>query len=390
MGDSFDLGKAGTLDTGAEIALPDAQQAGGPPSPYGDPSSPLLVPDPPAPLDADQAIASVRLSRETITKLDVMSAGFIVAIIQLGPRDRQLRARVGDIDVMGAKDLEAVSGAVGRILESPVGSLSRGGAATSREVGETLLNLRRQLDDLNPGHQGDLFGARRILGLFPVGDRLHSYFAKYQTAQTHLNDIISSLLSEERALADDNAVLERAKADLGPTVGRLRQYLYMAHRIEANLADRVSRTEATDAGRATALRVSLLLPVEKREIDLATGLAVAVQAYASIDAIRRNSSEMIKGLDRIVAATTSALQGAIEAAQNVAEYRLVLDQIVALTGMPTDTGLTTGVMDIPKLQAAFDAVYTAIDELDAWRTGSADSMTKTASAIELLRAQPVA
>jgi uncharacterized protein YaaN involved in tellurite resistance len=403
MGGSFDLGRAGTLEKPAELALPAAPvarsagpqpagtagQAARPPSPPADPSTlPLSVPEPPQPLDPEQAIASVKLARETITRLDVMSAEFIVAVVKLDRKDPGLRARVTDLETMGTEDIEAVARTVSRLLAGPVGPLAQGGPAAAQELADNLLALRRLMDDLNPGHQGDLFGSRRLLGVIPLGDRLHSYFARYQAEQTRINDILSAMLADDRALAADNADLERVKADLGATVGRLRQYLYVAQKIEADLTDRATRTEATDAARAKALREGFLAPVGSRAGRLSASLVVAVQGYASIDAIRRNSSELIRGLDRIVGAMTDALRGAIDAAQNVAEYKLVLDQIVALTGVPSPAGRAAGVMDIPKLQAAFDAVYAAMDDLEAWRTRSAESMTRTAAAIESRR-QPV-
>jgi uncharacterized protein YaaN involved in tellurite resistance len=401
MSGSFDLGRAGTLEKPAELTLPAApvtRPVGQPAAraasrgpaaastPPVDPSTlPLAVPDPPEPLDAEQAVASVKLPRETITRLDVMAAEFIVAVVKLDSKDPALRTRVTDLETMGTQDIEAAAHAVSRLLDGPVGSLAEGGPAAVRELADNLLALRRQMDDLNPGLQGDLFGSRRLLGVIPVGDRLRSYFAHYQAAQGRFNDILSALMAQDRAMAADNADLERVKADLGATVGHLRQYLYVAQKIDTNLTDRAARTEAADPARAKALREDLLAPVQRRGGQLNASLVVAVQGYASIDVIKRNSSELIRGLDRVVAATTTALRGAIDAAQNVAELKLALDQVVALTGVPSPSGRTPGVMDIPKLQTAFDEVYAALDEVEAFRGRSAESMTRTAAAIESRR-----
>jgi uncharacterized protein YaaN involved in tellurite resistance len=400
MSGSFDLSRAGTLEKPAELTLPAApvtRPVGQPARaadrgtaarsiPPVDPTTlPLAVPDPPEPLDAEQAVASVKLAREIIARLDVMAAEFIVAVVKLDSKDPGLRTRVADLETMGTDDIEAAARTVARLLDGPIGSLAEGGPAAVRELADNLLALRRQMDDLNPGLQGDLFGSRRLLGVIPLGDRLHSYFARYQSAQGRFNDILSALMAQDRALAADNPDLERAKADLGATVGHLRQYLYVARKIDADLTDRAARTEAADPARAKVLREDLLAPVQRRGGQLSTSLAVAVQGYASIDVIKRNSSELIRGLDRIVAATTTALRGAIDAAQNVAEFKLVLDQVVALTGVPSPAGRTAGVMDIPKLQVAFDEVYAAIDEVEAFRARSAESMTSTAAAIESRR-----
>jgi hypothetical protein len=393
MGGSFDLGRAGTLEKPVELALPAARPASRPapragepaPAPRpapADPSGPLVAPEPPERLDVAEAIAAVKLARETITRLDVMSAEFIVAVIKLDSRDAALQARVDDIKSMGSDDLDTLRKTIERIEGGPEWPLGKGGPAARSELGDALLQLRRQMDELNPGQQGDLFGSRRLLGVIPVGDRLHSYFGRYTAAQIHLNDLISSMMADDRALAADNAELERLRGDLEALIGRLRQYLYVAQKIEANLSERADRTEATDAARARALRLDLLTPIRLRAVVLNAGLSAAIAAYAAIDPIRRNTSELIRGLGMVVETTTTALRGAVETAQNVAEYKLTLDHIVALAGVPPTGRHAGGGMDIARLQTAFDAVYAALDQLEAWRPKSAEAMKRTGAAIE--------
>jgi len=43
-----------------------------------------------------------------------------------------------------------------------ISTIAGGGLATPASVGTSLLELRRQVDALNPAKQGDLFGTRKL------------------------------------------------------------------------------------------------------------------------------------------------------------------------------------------------------------------------------------
>jgi uncharacterized protein YaaN involved in tellurite resistance len=51
---------------------------------------------------------------------------------------------------------------------------------------KAISDLRAQLDELNPGKDGDLLGQTKLLGFIPFGNKLQSYFRKYQTAGSQL------------------------------------------------------------------------------------------------------------------------------------------------------------------------------------------------------------
>ncbi|WP_204289760.1 toxic anion resistance protein, partial [Serratia marcescens] len=77
-----------------------------------------------------------------------------------------------------------------RMLERPVGSLKNGVFDQGAQIGQSLIDLRRQVEALDPSRQGDLFSVRKILGVIPLGNKLADYFDRYQSAQGHLNAII--------------------------------------------------------------------------------------------------------------------------------------------------------------------------------------------------------
>jgi uncharacterized protein YaaN involved in tellurite resistance len=140
--------------------------------------------------------------------------------------------------------------------------------------------------------------------------------------------------------------------------------------------------------------------------DLTAQLAVSVQGYLSLDVIRRNNLELIRGVDRATTTTVSALRTAVIVAQALGDQKLVLDQITALNATTSNLIESTSVMlhqqstaineqagsatiDVEKLQAAFDNIYATMDEIDAFKLKALDSMTKTVDALttQINRAQ---
>ena len=282
------------------------------------------------------------------------------------------------------------------------GSLSKTSA-----VGTSLLALRRQIDSLDPSRQGDLFGQRRFLGILPFGDRLRAYFAKYQSSQSHINSIVDGLGRGQTELTRDNEDLEREKANLWQTMQRLREFIYLAQKLDASLTSRIEKIEATDPERARILKEDMLFYVRQKVQDLTAQLAVGVQGYLSIDVIRRNNRELIRGVDRATTTTVSALRTAVIVAQALGDQKLVLDQITALNETTSSLIEGTSVMlrqqsaaineqaseatvDLEKLQAAFDNIYATMDEIDAYKLKAIDTMSKTVETLQVQigKAQP--
>jgi len=104
---------------------------------------------------------------------------------------------------------------------------------------------------------------------------------------------------------------------------RLRQYIYLAQKLEKSLTERIAMIEATDPDRARILKEDMLFYVRQKVQDLTAQLAVSVQGYLSIDVIRRNNLELIRGVDRATTTTISALRTAVIVAQALGDQKLV-------------------------------------------------------------------
>lgn len=358
----------------------------------------LMPPAAVALVPTEQAAAAVKLDPATVARLDVMATSYIDQIAKLDPHDPAFTARVTDIEKLGNEDIKASASVSSRLLDKPIAAMKQGGLSEASAVSNSLQQLRRQVEDLDPAHQGDLLSPHKLLGILPFGDRLRNYFGKYQSSQSHINAIIAALYHGQEELQKDNADIEGAKANLWAVMDRLRQYIYLGQKLDAALTARIAQIEATDPDRAKVLKEDMLFSVRQKVQDLLTQLAVSVQGYLALDVIRRNNLELIKGVDRATTTTVSALRTAVIVAQALADQKLVLDQITALNTTTSNLIEGTSVLlrqqsgaineqaasstvDLAKLQAAFDNIYATMDEIDAFKLKALDNMAKTVDAL---------
>ena len=116
-------------------------------------------------------------------------------------------------------------------------------------VGRALIDLRQQIDDLNPKNFGDLLKPKKLFGLIPAGDRLRDYFDTYRSADSHLKGIIQSLLDGQDELLRDNAAIEEEKRNTWALLKKLEQYIYMGKELDRALEARLADIEAQDAAK---------------------------------------------------------------------------------------------------------------------------------------------
>ena len=123
-----------------------------------------------------------------------------------------------DIGKLGDDDVRSAASVSNRLLDKPLAAMKNGGLTQTSGVSRSLVDLRHQIEDLDPRTQGDLFSPRKLLGRPPSarGDRLLDYFDKYRSSQQHINAIITALYQGQDELRRDNASSSRRR----PTSGR--------------------------------------------------------------------------------------------------------------------------------------------------------------------------
>lgn len=353
--------------------------------------------EPPAAVAAvpvESASGRVRLKAEDVNALDAQVRQFIDDITAHDSQDPKFKEAVERIHSMGVKDIEASASVSNRMLDRPVKSLENGLFDKGAEIGKGLIDLRRQIEALDPSRQGDLFSARKLLGIIPMGNKLVDYFDKYQSSQAHLNAIVESLKRGKDELLRDNAAIEMEKANLWGLMERLEKYIHIGKKLDGELASRAVALEASDPEKARVVREEMLFYTRQKVTDLLTQMAVNIQGYLALDLIRKNNLELMKGVDRATTTTVSALRTAVIVAQALANQKLVLDQISALntttgnliastsemlreqsTAIHTQAASST--IDIAKLQLAFANIYQSMDAIADFKTKALGAMQTT-------------
>ena len=357
----------------------------------------LTAPPPSAPV-AETAAPKMApaVPEAALPGLDEKVDSYLDSLMQAATKSPEWEAKAADVRSMGTDEVKFAAESSNRMLQMPVKAINDGALSGSSKVGKTLLDLRRTVEDLDPGQAT---GAKKFLGMIPFGDKVTDYFRKYQSSQSHLNGILHSLQSGQDELTKDNVALNLEKRALWESMGRLNQYVYVTERLDTKIAAQVATLDTTDPERAKALREDVLFYVRQKHQDLLTQLAVSIQNYLAIDIIIKNNIELIKGVDRATTTTVSALRTAVIVAQALNNQQLVLDQITALN--TTTSGLiertsellkqnsariqeqsASSTLSIESLQKAFANIYETMDAIDQFKVRALDNMAASIGTLE--------
>lgn len=353
--------------------------------------APIITLEPPAPVPVVAPAAAaglVSINDEQKSKLDERVDGFIADLVSTDANSPEFGQKIDQITNMGRAEITAAASHSNRFLDRPVRAMDK-----DSNVGADLAALRRTVEDLDPSAQGAT-GKRKLFGLIPFGSNLRNYFDSYQSAQTHISEILRRLGNGKTELLKDNGDIDIERQNLWAAMGRLEQMVHVAKTLDERLEAKADELEATDPAKAKAIRESALFYVRQRSQDILTQLAVSVQGYLALDLVKKNNVELIKGVDRASTTTVGALRTAVTVAQAMNNQRLVLDQITALNTTTANIIDGTGKMlkdntariheqaaasTIPMetLQRAFQNIYDTMDAVDVFKLKALDSMKTT-------------
>jgi uncharacterized protein YaaN involved in tellurite resistance len=353
-----------------------------------------LTPPTPVPHVApEKAAGLVPVSTEQKSKLETKADAFVADLISVDSNSPEFGAKVDQITRMGQEQIRAAASHSNRFLDRPVRAMD-----ADSGVGSDLAELRRTVEDLDPGKKSKLLEPRRLFGIIPFGNKLKNYFDSYTSSQGHIQAILERLESGKKELHLDNAAIDTERAKLWDAMGELEQMIHIAKTLDAKLEAKALELDASDPEKAKALRESALFYVRQRTQDLLTQMAVSVQGYLALDLVKKNNVELVKGVDRAGTTTVGALQTAVTVAQAMTNQRLVLGQITALNQTTSDIIDSTSTLlreqtatiheqaasstiPLETLQRAFQNIYDTMDEVDDFKVRALDSMKQTVNVL---------
>ena len=353
-----------------------------------------LTPPEPVPVVApEQAVGLVPVSDDAKTKLDQRVDAFVADLLASDANSPEFGKKVDQITNMGRKEIMAAAGMSNRFLDRPVRAMDKDSG-----VGANLAELRRTVEQLDPGKQGKLSKGRKILGFIPFGNSLKRYFNSYESAQGHIQAVLGHLSSGKDELLMDNAAIDVERQKLWEAMGSLEQMIHISRALDAKLEEKAADLDATDPAKAKAIRETALFYVRQRTQDLLTQMAVTVQGYLALDLVKKNNVELVKGVDRASTTTVAALRTAVTVAQAMANQRLVLQQVTALNettaGLIDSTGTllrdqtgkihemaASSTIPLETLQRAFQNIYDTMDNIDTFKVKALENMKQTVTTL---------
>ncbi len=349
----------------------------------------LNAPDPVPVVTPEKAVGLVPIEEDKRSALDEKADSFVAELAALDANSPEFGKKVDQLTNMGRKEIADAAGQSNRFLDRPTRAINQ-----ESNVGNDLAELRRTIEDLDPGTQGDLTAPKKLFGIIPFGNKMRNYFDGYKSSQTHIASILTRLGGGKDELMKDNAAIDVERQTLWAAMGRLEQMIHVAKALDTRLESKAADLEVSDPAKAKAIKEQALFYIRQRTQDLLTQMAVTVQGYLALDLVKKNNVELIKGVDRASTTTVSALRTAVTVASALTNQKLVLNQITALntttaniidsTGemLKNQTGLiheqaAASTIPLATLQKAFQNIYLTMDNIDTFKAKALISMKTT-------------
>lgn len=362
--------------------------------------APTLLLEPPEvlhPVAPDQAPDMVPLDVETRSKVDQQVDRFIEAL--LGEPNVETDGFKSKVDAAFRLGREEISSAAnlmtGRFMERNFVGLEDSAAF------KAIQDMRGHLDELNPGKEGDLLSANKVLGMIPWGNKLQAYFRKFQSAGSQLKTSMQQVYAARDDMQRDAIEIENVKAKLWESMQKLEGAVYFAQELDRKLAEKVGSLKGSDPTRARALEQEVLFYARQNLQDMLTQQAVNVNGYLSLDVLKKTAREMINGCNRVATTGMSALATAQTVARATGNQIEVMQMLQGLSGtigdLVSETSRQLGqhvektgefasnpLFGIEKLKESFDNTFRAMDAMDNFRSKAIEVMGRNN---ELMRDQ---
>ena len=353
------------------------------------PAAPVFTLEPPeviTPVEPAAAREAVPLKPELQQQVDQQVLRFIDALASEDLHSDGFRQRLDSAFALGKEEISNASALMqGRLMQRNfVG-------AEDSPAYKALEAIRAQLDELNPGKDGDLLEPRKLLGLIPFGNKLEAYFRKYQSAADQLKTSMGQLYAARDDLHKDVVDIEATRGKLWEAMTKLAAAARFATQLDQRLEERVKSLETSDPTKAHALKQEVLFYARQNLTDIQTQQAVCVNGYLALDVLKKTAREMINGCTRVATTGMSALAVAQTVARATGNQIRVMEMLqgvnATIGNLISETGrqlnqhvdataqfASNPMLGIEKIQEMFDQTFQAMDAMDNFRAKAIDVM----------------
>lgn len=348
----------------------------------------LTPPEVLAPVIESKAPEMVTLPAETAQRIDQQVSTYLNSILSEDIHSTSFQNKLDSAFRLGREEIaNAASMMIGHFMERNFVGIEDSPAFKS------IQSMRGMLDELNPGKQGELFAKNTLLGLIPFGNKLQAYFRKFQSAGIQLKTVMSQIYAARDDMQRDAAEIEQVKTKLWDAMQKLKGAIYFAEQLDIQVTARVDALKGIDDMRAKALEQEVLFYVRQNLQDMQTQMAVNVNAYLSMDILKKTAREMINGCNRVATTGMSALATAQTVARATGNQIEVMEMLSGVSNtigdLVTETSRQLGqhvektgefasnpLIGIQRIQEMFDNTFKAMDAMDTFRAKAIDVMGK--------------
>lgn len=254
----------------------------------------LTPPEVITPVGEQVAKSAVPMAPELRAAVEDQVGRFMDGLLAEDVNSEAFKARLDSAFALGREEVSIASSLMqGRLLQRNFVGME------DTTAFKAIQDMRGHLDDLNPGKQGDLFQPQKLLGIIPYGNKLQSYFRKYQSASGQLQKSMQQLYSARDDMQRDVVDIEATRGKLWDAMQKLSGAIHFAETLDARLAAKVEALKATDAPRAKALEQEVLFYTRQNLQDMLTQQAVCTNGYLALDVLKKTGREMMNGCSRV-------------------------------------------------------------------------------------------
>lgn len=346
----------------------------------------LQAPEVMTPVSEQMAKTAVPLTDDLRNAVEEQVDRFMQGLLTEDLQSDGFKARIDSAFALGREEISIASTLMqGRLMQANFIGMEDSSAF------KAIQEMRGHLDGLNPGKEGDLFQPKKLFGLIPYGNKLQSYFRKYQGAAGQLQKSMQQLYAARDDMQRDVIDIEATRQKLWEAMQKLNAAMHFAETLDRRLHERVQILKTTDALRAQALEQEVLFYARQNLQDMLTQQAVCTNAYLALDVLKKTGREMMNGCSRVATTGMSALAVAQTLARATGNQMKVMDALTGINSTIENLVAETGrqlnqhadklgqfaqnpMLGIDKLKEMFEQTFKAMDAMDTFRSKAIDVM----------------
>lgn len=337
--------------------------------------------------------AEIRADPATNPELNERAQTYTDQLASLDPQNVRCQDDAKSaVEAMG-RELQSQAAHRSQMLKQTITALGQE-AGDNSPIATALIDLKNEIERLDP-HKFDFSVGwfSRLLARLPgLGMPLKRYFSRFETAQTVLDALVKSLEEGRDQLKRNNLTLREDQRAMREVTRTLEDQITLAQLIDQKLCYKLEQEIPPEELRATFIQEELLFFLRQRVMDLQQQLAVNQQGVLATALVIRNNEELVRGVDRSLDVTVSALNVAVTTALALADQKIVLDKVGALKRTTSDlisgtaerlqsqgaeTQAATTMIDMEMLKGAFADINSVLAEISRYRLQALPAMEET-------------